>query len=99
MTPNSLVQLTHQREGMPSRDLDKLGKSAHENFMKFNKVKCKVVHQGCGDPRHKYSLGREWKDSSPMEKLLVVFVDENLNLQCALTVQKASVPGAIMKAT
>ncbi|KFQ67585.1 hypothetical protein N335_00746, partial [Phaethon lepturus] len=74
------------------RDLDRLERRAHVNLMNFNKVKCKVLHLGRDNAKHKYRLGREWIKSSLEKKDLGLLVDEKLSMtwQCVLAAHKAS---------
>jgi len=74
------------------RDVDKLERWPCANVTKFSKVKCKVLHMGRGNRKHKYRLGRAWIERSPEEQDLGVLMDKKLDMrhQHALAAQKAN---------
>jgi len=52
-----VVDTLEGRDGI-QRDLDRLERWACVNRMKFNKAKCKVLHVGQGNRKHKYRVNR-----------------------------------------
>ena len=48
---------TPKGQDATQRDLDRLEHLAKENLMRFNKSKCKVLHQGHDNAQCQYRLG------------------------------------------
>ena len=59
------------------RDPDRLERWARVNLMKFNTAKCKVLHMGRSNAKHKYRLDNERIGSRPAEKDLGLLVMKN----------------------
>jgi len=63
------------------KDLDRPEQWALENLTKFNKFKCKVLHQGCDNLHYQYNLKDKRIEHSPAEKDLGVLEDGRMPLQ------------------
>ncbi|KAK4810164.1 hypothetical protein QYF61_010476 [Mycteria americana] len=74
------------------RNLDRLEYWAMINGMKFNKLKCRILHLVQSNAGHKYKLGEEWLESSPAERDVGVLADSRLNTsqQCVLAAKRAN---------
>jgi len=79
-TKLSGVANTPEGQDDTQKDLDQLERWACVNLMRFNKVKCKVLHTGQGNLQYQYRLGDEGIESSPVKKDLGVTVDKELDV-------------------
>ena len=66
----SLCGVINKHEGREAtqRESGRLKQWAQENFMRFNKSKCKILYLGCGNPHYQYKIGKERIEHSPAEK-------------------------------
>lgn len=51
-----------------------------ENFMRFNKATCKVLHLGCSSPHYQYKLEDKRTEYSPAKKDLGLMVNGKLDM-------------------
>ena len=74
------------------RDIDNLCKWAHEWAMEFNTDKCKVMHVGRNNPRHKYQMDGVELGVTDEERDLGVWTESSLKptLQCTKAATNAN---------
>lgn len=76
ITASCLSQSTRWREGMPSQGTQ----TGLRDGAMSNRAKCKVLHFGWSNLKHKHWLDREWTEISSEEKDFRALVDEKPNM-------------------
>ena len=73
-----------RNSGSLQEDLDKLEKWSRKWLLRFNELKCKVMHFGKGNPEHTYKIGQTELVKVTEEKDLGVYIknDAKPSLQC-----------------
>ena len=81
----STVDISDESRLQLQRNIDTLVKWSDTWMMKFNSQKCKVLHIGKDNPRHKYYMNDEGKvnelDITIAEKDLGIIIDPNLSFE------------------
>ena len=89
------------RKDSLQKDLDTLYLWSSKWLLKFNELKCKVMHIGRNNPRNDYKIGDVILEKVSEERDLGVYLSDDLNpsLQCVEAAKKASSALGIIKRT
>ena len=90
-----------RNSGSLQEDLDKLEKWSREWLLRFNELKCEVMHFGKGNPEHTYKIGQTELVKVTEEKDLGVYIknDAKPSLQCIEAAKKATQALGFVKRT
>lgn len=72
-----VVDTLEGRDDTP-RDCDRIERWPMQTRCSSTRPSAGDLHLNQGNPKHEYSLGNEWMESSPTEKDLEILVDEKL---------------------